>query len=638
VIEVRSITGRAAVAGFAFAILLACLCYRPALSGAFQLDDVSNLGGLELVNDFDSALNFISSGGAGPLSRPIALLSFTLQSDSWPQDVAAFLKVNILIHLLNAVLVAFLLLRIAMSMRIETGKSMVIAALSAAGWVLMPLLATESLLVVQRMTTLSATFMLLGLIAYLLARSRIDDRPNLALPGMSASLIVATILASLCKESGLLLPVFALVLEATVLPKPERLDTKRWRVWRFVFLVAPLLMLLAYLATRWSYPESLVLRRGFDASERLLTEAQLLWVYLCKAVLGLPGRLGVYQDTPDVVRGALQPLALVASLAWLLLLAAAICWRRRYPLVALAVLWYLGGHLLESTIVPVELYFEHRNYFPIIGPVFALCCAIVLLHEARKQLVAGLALAAVVLFNAGCLYVFASHSGSPSAASRYWAMQYPDSVRAVTRMASYQLSEEGPIRALQTIDAFVLRHPEHAYLRLQELNILCRFRPDLDRDAVLRQLGKELPAADFTLTAGTMLSQLFDTSIASDCANVRPETVAALANVLRSNPRYASEPTYNQFHEKLLAGIARYQGDVAAAIEHLRAAIGFVPSSELNMMMVTALASRGTFDDAREFIDDAMAAGPIHPVRALQWRRDLRGLQNYIDELERVQQ
>jgi predicted Zn-dependent protease len=155
---------------------------------------------------------------------------------------------------------------------------------------------------------------------------------------------------------------------------------------------------------------------------------------------------------------------------------------------------------------------------------------------------------------------------------------------------------------------------------------------------VLRQLGKELPAADFTLTAGTMLSQLFDTSIASDCANVRPETVAALANVLRSNPRYASEPTYNQFHEKLLAGIARYQGDVAAAIEHLRAAIGFVPSSELNMMMVTALASRGNFDDAREFIDDAMAAGPIHPLRALQWRRDLRGLQNYIDELERVQQ
>jgi hypothetical protein len=173
---------------------------------------------------------------------------------------------------------------------------------------------------------------------------------------------------------------------------------------------------------------------------------------------------------------------------------------------------------------------------------------------------------------------------------------------------------------------------------LQELNILCRFRPDLDRDIVLQQLNKELPAVNFTLSAGTMLSQLFDTSKASECANVRPETVANLANVLGNNPRYAGEPTYNQFHEKFLAGIARQQGDIAAAIEHLRAAIGFVPSSELNTMMVTALASSGNFDDAREFIDDALAAGPMHPLRALQWRRDLRGLLNYIDELERVQQ
>jgi hypothetical protein len=313
-------------------------------------------------------------------------------------------------------------------------------------------------------------------------------------------------------------------------------------------------------------------------------------------------------------------------------------WRRRYPLAALAVLWYLAGHLLESTVLPIELYFEHRNYLPVLGPVFALSCLVVCMQKPRARIAAGLAFAAVVLVNAGCLYVFASHSGSPSTAARYWALRYPDSVRAVTRMASYQLSEEGPLRTLQTIDNFVLRHPQHAYLRLQELNILCRYRPDLDRIAVLRQLRDELPSVEFTLTAGTMLSQLFDTAIANGCTDVRPATVADLAIILRDNPRYAGDPHYNQFHEKLLAGIARYQGDLAAAIEHLDAAIGFVPSSELNMMMVTALASGGNFDGARNFIDDAVLAGPAHPLRAMQWRRDLQGLRNYIDELEKLQQ
>ena len=635
--DFRSVTGRAAVAVFILALLLAWLCYRPALSGAFQLDDLSNLGGLAQVSDTASALDFASTGTAGPLGRPVALLSFALQADRWPEGATAFLEVNFLIHILNAVLVAACLLQIAIAMRIEISKAMLVAALAAAAWVLMPLLANASLLVVQRMTTLSATFLLLGLIAYLLARARIGDRPRQALLGMGASLVVFTALSALCKESGLLLPVFALVLEATVLARPERLNARQWRTWQAVFLFAPLLLILLQLASWWPYPESLVQRRNFDAGERLLTQAQILWEYLFKAALGLPGWLGIYQDAPGVARNALQPMTLLAGLSWLLLLAAAIRWRRRYPIAALAVLWYLGGHLLESTVVPIELYFEHRNYLPIIGPVFALCSLVVCLQDRRARITAGATIAALVLLNAGCLYVFASYSGSPSTAARYWAMRYPDAVRAVTTMASYQLAEEGPLRALQTIDEFVLQHPEHAYLRLQELNISCRFLPELDRSFVIQQLGQQLPAVDYTLTAGTMLSQLFDTAVAGNCADLQPDTVATLAVILRDNPRYAGDPTYNQFHERLLAGIARQQGDLAAAIEHVRAAIALLPSRELNMMMVTALAGRGNFDAARQFIDDARTSGPRHPLRARLWQRELRELQDYINELEKVQ-
>jgi len=637
VIDYRSTSGRTALLGFAVALVLAWACYRPALSGAFQLDDVGNLGGLAHVSDFDSALDFVLAGRAGPLGRPIALATFAWQAGSWQHGAAAFLKVNLLIHLFNAVLVAVVLLRLALCMSIERSKAMTIAALAASTWVLMPLLATSSLLVVQRMTTLSATFVLLGLTGYLLARVHINAQPRRALIGMSGSLLVGTLLAILCKESGLLLPVFALVLEATVLAPPNRIEKRHWQVWRAAFLIAPLLLILGYLAWRLSYPDWMVLRRDSTAGERLLTETRVLWVYLFKAVFGMPYTLGIFQTPTPVARSLMQPLTLLATVSWLAFATAAIYYRRRYSFAALAVLWYLAGHILESTSLPLELYFEHRNYLPVIGPLFALC-AYVLQADRRKRIFGVAALIAVVIVNASYLYVFASLWGEPSTASRHWAIRYPDSVRAVTTMASFQLTEEGPLRTLKTIDDFVTRNPQHGYLRIQELNLLCQYAQTSDHGRVLEQLHRELPYVDFTFTAGTMVSQLFDASVATDCSDVKPDTVASLATILRDNPRYAGDPYYNQFHEKLLAAIARYQGNFAATIEHLRAAIALQASSELNMMMVTALADAGGFDAAREFIDDARAARPAHPLHAMQWRRDLDGLRVYVDELEKVKQ
>ena len=100
-IDYRSLSGRTALIGFALALLLAWVCYRPALTGAYQLDDFSNLGGLSQVSDWDSGLDFTLSGRAGPLGRPIALATFAVQAESWTQGAAAFLRVNFLIHLLK---------------------------------------------------------------------------------------------------------------------------------------------------------------------------------------------------------------------------------------------------------------------------------------------------------------------------------------------------------------------------------------------------------------------------------------------------------------------------------------------------------------------------------------------------------
>ena len=627
-------TTRLSLIGFLVVLVITWFCYQPALSGAFQLDDSSNLSGLAAIEDSSSAAEFVMSGTAGPLGRPLALITFAMQAEQWQQGARAFLKVNLFIHLLNALILAACLYLLCLLRAVEREKAAVVAAVAASCWVIMPLLATASLLVVQRMTTLSAVFSLLGLFGYLLARRRLEVAPTSALIWMSISLTVGSILATLTKETGLLLPAYALVLEATVFRRPGSVAVRHWRIWQGVFLMLPTMIVIGYLASRFVYPDWAVARHGYTGWERLLTESRLLWVYLQKALLGMPTTLGIFQVPPDISRSLLEPRVLLAVVAWLGLAVAAIVQRRRWPLFSLAVLWYLAGHVLESTVFPLELYFEHRNYLPVVGPAYAIVTTLLNGHL-RLRRAAMVVVPVYVLASAYFLYGFAALSGEPSTSARFWASRYPESVRAVSTMATYQLSEEGPMRALTTIDRFVFKRPRYGYLRIQELNLRCMVLPNEDHGVVIDELRRELPNVEFTYTAGTMLSQLFSTVIDGTCNGVDLATVTELAVALQSNPRYVLEPGYNQFHYKLLAGIARQQSDFKATIENLERAIAHRGSPELNMMMVTTLGGAGDFAGAREFIDNALERRPANPLWAHVWREDLAKLRAYVDELER---
>ena len=237
--RIRIETTKLTLLGFFLVLVLAWFCYRPALSGAFQLDDIPNLGGLAQIEDVETASNYILSGARGLTGRPLALLTFAFQADQFENGPRAFLKVNVLIHLLNALLLAWCLWQLALLMGVQRERALIVATSAAGLWMLLPVLATSSLLVVQRMTTLSALFILLGLGGYLAVRRNVDRTPRRSLIAMAALLAVSTLLAALAKESGFLLPMFVLVLEATILMRPERIDERDWRIWKIVVLVLP---------------------------------------------------------------------------------------------------------------------------------------------------------------------------------------------------------------------------------------------------------------------------------------------------------------------------------------------------------------------------------------------------------------
>lgn len=622
-----------AILVLAFVLASGWLAYAPGLAGTFLLDDADNLGALSTVDDGTSAVNFVLSGSAGPLGRPLALATFVPQASAWGEDPGAFLAVNVLLHLANAALLAWVLYRLSRAREADHEKALLASLAAASIWLFMPLLASSSLLIVQRMTTLSAFFVLLGLAGYLQARRSIDRRPARALAGMSASLVVCTILAAFSKENGALLPTLVFVVEATLLSRPSSVRAAHWRAWSAAFLLFPTLLILAYLVSVVPYSTETVLHRDFGGGERLLTQARIMWQYLFAALIPQPGMFGPFHDDYPVARSLLNPLTFLAVAGWLAALGFAAGWRRRYPLPAFAILWFLAGHLLESTVVPLELYFEHRNYVPIIGPVYAVSMLVAGVGAPRRRLAWG-GLGAWLALNVVALAAVTSIWGDPARAAEYWQRKSPGSVRAATQVATQKLQQEGPAAAALSLRNIVRRQPGAGYVKIQELNLACIDAPGEPHDELVEELSGLLREVDYSSTAATMLSELFGTVRRIECRDVGADTVRALASRLLENPRYRNNRAYQRLHHQLTASILRHEGKYEETLDELRKAMAFGHTSELNMMMITTFLDAGDFDGARRYIDEAHGKAPLNPLARVVWRNDLQELRRYADMLE----
>jgi hypothetical protein len=452
---------------------------------------------------------------------------------------------------------------------------------------------------------------------------------------MSLSLIVATLLAAFTKENGALLPVFVLVLEATVLCPPKNLPALRWNVWRSAFLIAPAVIFFVYLIAQLPYNDEIIAKRDYTGAERLLSEAKILWEYLLNAFIPRGGQLGPFHEWRHAPGLLYEPLAAMAAIGWFVVLVAALRWRRTYGVAAFAVLWYLAGHSLESSTIPLELYFEHRNYVPIVGPVFALCYAAFRVGE-RYRTSSRVALAAYTLISAIVVFNMTSIWGNPLLAASYWYNHNPNSVRAATTLASQQLIALEPRTTIETLREFANRNPEHAYIRIPELNLSCKIMPDSDHSEIVEDLKTALPRVTFSHAPGEMLDELLTAALDSGCKSVDPGVVADLAAAVLENPKYGGNTRYNQFHHILMARLARVTGDTEATLAHLARAIELIPTDDLNMMTVTTLVDAGRFDDARKFVEDAAGRMPVRPLKRYRSQKNLDELLTYVNEMEKL--
>ena len=373
---------------FSVAIAATIIAYFPGLHGGFMFDDLPNLVNNPQVHLHSLSLANLASAsfssGAGILRRPVSMLTFALNYYFFGPAPFSFKLVNLIIHILTGVALYVLGRQLLNAYRrihnpaLTENNAAWIALAASAAWLLHPLNLTAVLYVVQRMTSLSTLFTVAGLCFYTWGRWRRWNGQN-GLPLMLAGILGFGLLALLSKESGALLPLYMFVIEYSLFRFRKQDGTPDPVVRQFFLwsLVVPAIGGLIWMAADPRPFFGGYAFRSFTPMERLLTEARVIVLYLRLICLPSLRHLALYHDDIAISRGLFHPLDTLPSVAFIVtLLVTGFAVRRRAPLLSLGILWFFAGQVLESTVLPLEIAFEHRNYLADYGILLPACYAL----------------------------------------------------------------------------------------------------------------------------------------------------------------------------------------------------------------------------------------------------------------------
>lgn len=479
--------------------------YWPGMHGGFAFDDYSNFvnhPALRLADvSLASMLAAANSGVAGPLGRPLSMLSFSLNFFFFGDGPLSFKLTNLGIHYVNALLVMVLVRQIANGMLrgLSHERAMLLATCVSAIWALHPINAMPVLLVVQRMTSLSALFILAGLCLYLSGR---QAKSNLGKVAIAFSLLVCWPASVYSKETGLLFPLYVALCEALVLGSFKSIRPIAFRagVWVSGTLV------LALCWANWGIVTSGYRVRDFTLIERLYTEPRVLWFYVQQMLWPMPRAFGLYHDDIAISRGLLSPLStLFAVLGWVATIGLAYWQRKRWPFFTLGVFWFLVSHLLESTLLPLEIAHEHRNYLATIGLLLWISNLLLPATQLQKASVTKVALLiGFVVLCGGLTGLRSSQWGDDFNRRQVEAFNHPESARA---------NYEAAISLLENTFEVGRGNPQAYFLVLNHLQAAATLNPN----SKLAQIGL----------------------IYLDCIAGKPQNTDAIANLLT---RFATQP------------------------------------------------------------------------------------------------
>jgi protein O-mannosyl-transferase len=364
-------TTRCNIIWYIFFITLLIFCYHNSFQASWHFDDVANIilnTPLHLKELRATSLKqtfFAYPDSPDKLFRPISNLSIGINWFLGQNRVFGYHLVNFIIHVLTSLFLYQTCLLLLSTPRIGNNyqkSKFFIAALAATFWAINPIQTQAITYIVQRMAAMATLFTIIGIWCYLKARCRqlVNKRAYLYFLGTCLSFLLA--IGS--KENAVVFPASILLVELLFFQQTVRINKQTVLLSVAGFILILIFTLILVGPDFFQQIISSYDNRDFTLSQRVLTEARIVVYYLSLLLYPSPLRLSLTHDVQLSASLFSPPTTLSAILILMALTILPFFYHKKFPFLSFAILFFLLNHIIESTFIPLELFFEHRNYLP----------------------------------------------------------------------------------------------------------------------------------------------------------------------------------------------------------------------------------------------------------------------------------
>jgi protein O-mannosyl-transferase len=284
-------------------------------------------------------------------------------------NVFGYHLVNFIIHVASGIfLYWFLILTFNLSsLREKYGPiSYKAALLTSLIFISHPIQTQSVTYIVQRMASMGGMFYLLSMVLYIKGRLSTGRARVFCFGGLALSYLLGVF----SKENVAILPLFIALYEFYFF---QNFDLGPGGKKILFFLVGILLILGALGIIIWGQRYMSVIEEGykfrtFTMWERMLTQFRVVLYYLTLLIYPLPSRLNLDYDFSISKTLLDPPTTLISILIIAGLLGYSLWTAKKRPILSFCILWYFGNLVIESSIFPLEMVYEHRLYLPAAGP------------------------------------------------------------------------------------------------------------------------------------------------------------------------------------------------------------------------------------------------------------------------------
>jgi tetratricopeptide (TPR) repeat protein len=386
---------------FAFTVLAVLLLgvYGNSFHNSWHFDDAANITNNTTVHikalSWNETKRLLLSGhlNADASARPLAYLSFGFNYFFGELEPYGYHLVNLAVHFV-ASLFLFLFIRTAAGLELQNERRdprvYHVALLASVLWAIHPIQTQAVTYIVQRMTSLAGMFTIMSLYFYMRARVTLSSARAAV---FFAACFLAFVLALGSKENALLIPLSIGLCEVVLIKgSPSWPPAKKWGLFIAVIGTAAVLGFLWIALTKGDVLPALLAGydlRPFTLWQRLLTESRVVLFYVSLLLYPMPDRLSLVHGF-QISTSLLNPVSTLFSVLSILgIMGLLVVVAKRYPLISFCFLFFFVNHLMESSVLPLELVYEHRNYVPsmLFFVPFAMgFCALLVRFEAKRAM------------------------------------------------------------------------------------------------------------------------------------------------------------------------------------------------------------------------------------------------------------